>query len=130
MVCVFPENHKLIDKDILKKMMRTMPNIKEVTVLTRNDQELSDYNELFDSLYKIELLHNINLTRFRLYQANIVANNQGLVHSISRKHMHKFASITVKNELSDIIQAGNMGLFRAIEKYDVYQKASFTTYAS
>lgn len=67
--------------------------------------------------------------RVRLQIRNEIAErNLGLVVSIARWYLHKY----FKNELDlrDMIQDGNMGLLRAIDKFDVRRGYRFSTMAT
>lgn len=52
----------------------------------------------------------------------IVANLR-LVYSIVRRHVHRY-------DVMDLIQEGNLGLIRAVERFDYRQGFKFSTYAS
>ncbi|HOC03039.1 MAG TPA: sigma-70 family RNA polymerase sigma factor [Candidatus Ratteibacteria bacterium] len=53
----------------------------------------------------------------------LVEINQGLVFSIAKKYAF------LQNNLADLVAEGNMGLLKAIEKYDLKKRAKFGTYA-
>ena len=54
----------------------------------------------------------------------LIMNNQGLINKIAKQY-----SFNGKYELEDLIQEGNIGLIKAIDKYDNTYAASFSTYA-
>ena len=60
----------------------------------------------------------------RAARDRVLLANQGLVWSIARRH----ASLGV--EPDDLAQAGNIGLMRAVEKFDTSRGLRFTTYAT
>ena len=60
-------------------------------------------------------------------KARIVERNQGLVWSIALRHEYALAA---GMQLTDLIQEGNIGLFRAIEKFELERGWKFSTYAT
>jgi len=58
--------------------------------------------------------------------------NQRLVAKIARKHWHtmSFESHNGGEEFMDLVQVGNLGLMRAIEKYDPAFETRLSTYAT
>lgn len=53
----------------------------------------------------------------------MISRNQGLVHKLASSHLNQ------KVPLDDLIQAGNLGLMRAVEKFDPNRGNKFSTYA-
>ena len=93
-----------------------------------------DYDRIFEQLYLGEINHRFNLVKYRIYQSNLVTNNQGLVNVIANQMYYnqgqKYSVGSAPFEINDLIQAGNLGLLRAIEKFDRTNGASFSTYAA
>lgn len=54
----------------------------------------------------------------------LVQSNLGLVVSVARKFLGRGLS------LPDLIQEGNMGLIKAVDRYDYSQGSRFSTYAT
>ena len=54
----------------------------------------------------------------------LIIHNQGLVHWLARKHMDRGV------EFDDLLQEGNIGLIRAVEKFDYRKGYKFSTYAT
>ena len=59
-------------------------------------------------------------------QELFLRHNLRLVVSIARRHVRRCRSLT----LADLIQEGNIGLFKAFEKFDVDRGFKFSTYAT
>lgn len=55
----------------------------------------------------------------------LIMNNQGLINKIAQQY-----SFNGKYELEDLVQEGNIGLIKAIDKYDKSHDAAFSTYAA
>ncbi len=55
----------------------------------------------------------------------VILQNQKLVRSIAKSFLKKYPDL----ELDDLIQDGNLGLFKAIEDYDYRKGFKFSTYA-
>jgi RNA polymerase sigma-32 factor len=70
------------------------------------------------------LLEEFARTESISVQQKLVRHNLRLVISIAKKYRVKHAS------LWDLIQEGNMGLMRAVEKFDLAAEVKFSTYAS
>lgn len=73
---------------------------------------------------EVSLLEEFARTEDVSVQQKIVRHNLRLVISIAKKYRVKHAS------LWDLIQEGNMGLMRAVEKFSLEAGVKFSTYAS
>lgn len=62
-------------------------------------------------------------TRIDRIKSHIVASNQGLVHFVMRRYCD------LGMAWPDLVQEGNIGLMRAVEKFDVERGVRFNTYA-
>jgi RNA polymerase primary sigma factor len=66
-----------------------------------------------------------------VYSRNtLIMHNQRLVLSIASRHKRRLGYDISALEFEDILQEGTLGLFRAIEKFDMSLNLSFSTYAT
>lgn len=123
--------YKLNDETIFKdKMIYIKRYIKIFSDRCPNYVELVNYfPELDFSNKKIyedkELIYQLDLLKkFITAKYNFYVKNLKLVISIAKKYGGKSL------EFSDLIQEGNVGLVRAINRYDVDKGCKFSTYAT
>ena len=92
-------------------------------------KEINTYNLLTEteekkyfSDYALALRNNES-EKAKIIRNNIINSNQRLVVAIANKYVGR------KLELLDLIQEGNMGLIKAVDKFDVSMGNRFSTYA-
>lgn len=91
----------------------------------RYTQEYRDLPQQMDHEKQEELLLNYHKTRNKEILHVLIEHNQRLVYYIASKYMPKRSF-----DFMDVVQDGNMGLMRALEKYDPDKGYSLSTYAT
>ena len=81
--------------------------VEETQYFTEYENAVASNNKV-----KIERIQNI-----------VLAANQRLVSSIARKYVGRGL------DMADLVQEGNMGLLKAMEKFDISMGNKFSTYA-
>lgn len=81
-------------------------------------------NDLLDYVERLNTLSNAYLKRSTQLKNRFIKSNLKLVISIAKNYMGRGLP------LADLIQEGNLGLMRAVEKFDYTLGYKFSTYAS
>lgn len=79
-------------------------------------------HDLLTAEEEVELYHRIQAGDLAA-RNKLITSNLRLVVALARKHVGRGV------ELEDLIEEGNLGLFRAVEKFDATKGWRFTTYA-
>lgn len=94
-------------------------NIKSVDLTTKVDSyELNDiyFNKLKENQHDSEII------------AQIINSNQKLVMKIASRYSNSIVGSIIDKE--DLISSGNLGLYKAIQKFDISKGYKFSTYAT
>ena len=126
-------------KDLVHRLLKLDLGIEEIGILTRKQQNISDELTavIVGKLEKLEKENNIpphKMTvlseirslygRLNQLKGEMVKRNLRLVIKIAKEHMYSGIS------LSDLVQEGNLGLMRAVTKFDYKRGYRFSTYAT
>jgi len=107
-----------------KKLKKLLSDLDDVDSVQMYLKEIGKTN-LLSSLEEVELAKRIEKgdeeARERLIKSNL-----RLVVSIAKRYVGRSPNLT----LLDLIQEGNIGLFRAADKFDYHRGYKFSTYAT
>ena len=110
----------------ISKALRKELDLTKIDSFDIQEGENISYDEIVDQLNKI--------TKYRTARARYNQSNLRLVVSIAKKYANVSADKknvnTINRDLLSLIQEGNMGLMRAVDKYDVTRGYKFSTYAT
>jgi RNA polymerase primary sigma factor len=115
---------------ILYQIRMAQPDSESITKIQRNFRGANLSKRLYQKVAEF-LLKRGNIANIEGYLGAIQENKDKMVNSNLRLVVNfakKFPSVSVS--LSDLIQEGNLGLIRAVEKYNPEKNIKFSTYAA
>lgn len=128
------ESKELIEE--IKKVPEVKPEELRTKKLTEGlDQSTLDSVQIYlKEIGKVPLLNfaeEVDLAKRiekgdKAARERLTSANLRLVVSIAKKYVGRSANLT----LLDLIQEGNLGLFKAVEKFDYHKGYKFSTYAT
>ena len=82
-----------------------------------------------DEVALSRVLHSGDETAAEPARRRLIESNLRLVVSVARRYLALAARAGAAMDLADLIQEGNLGLFKAVEKFDPERGYRFSTYA-
>lgn len=131
-----PEVEAVVEPPVLDAVQHYLQEIGRVSLLTASEEvELAERMERGDAARaRLESLHDQNTQLVEALKADMLSGDEArrhliqanlrLVVSIAKKYVGRGLS------LLDLIQEGNIGLMRAVEKFDYRKGNRFSTYAT
>ncbi|MEA2011532.1 MAG: sigma-70 family RNA polymerase sigma factor [Verrucomicrobiota bacterium] len=104
-------------------------SVKTQKDMSQKDSELISQNKIFIELEKLLELYEESkkyIEKKNTARDSLIEGNLKLVVSVAKKHYNT----RLKVAFIDLIQEGNIGLFKAIDKFDVSKGYRFSTYAT
>ena len=111
------DDHDVLSNDSINIYLKEIGHIK---MLTRSEEiELANIMKLAKNSSDQKLIKDAQLARDKMIVANL-----RLVVSNAKKYLYS------RMDLLDLISEGNLGLIKAVDKYDVDKGFKFSTYAT
>ncbi len=114
----------------LAKELGYIPTPEELTTYFSNPNKynlFTDFNNVNKIPGKDLMIKIFYYIKYMLAKTIMINSNQRLVASIAHKYNNLISYNNV--DLSDLIAEGNIGLVKAVEKFDINKKTKFSTYA-
>ena len=111
---------ELLHKKIKNKVSLTQKSIKNADANYKDDLVFNSYKQL-DALITLSLTTKSRISEFK---SQFASSNLRLVISLAKNFSNRGLPY------SDLIQEGNIGLLKAIDRFDPHKGFKFSTYAS
>ncbi len=108
---------------IAKKTRQALHEIKSVKSKAKRREIEAQYPDSYERLQECGSLIRQGLDKIRIGRQEMIRGNLRLVVSVAKRYRNSGIN------MMDLIQEGNLGLTRAVDKFDYHRGTKFSTYA-
>lgn len=108
---------------IAKEVRKVLSEIKSVKSKAKRLEIAEQYPDSYERLQDCGTLIRQGLEKIRIGRQEMIRGNLRLVVSVAKRYRNSGIN------MMDLIQEGNLGLTRAVDKFDYHRGTKFSTYA-